>query len=221
MNPRELFDAAEALFLDFDGPIALLMPPPINEEAAATARTAIPDVDLPIEIASTTDHLAVLRWARVNCAPEVLRSVENACTDAEVLAAKTCDESPDAAALLDYAESRRIPVAIVSNNSVVAVSHFLARRDWQTRVATLACRTPETIDSLKPSPRLLLRASQDLDLSPEKALFVGDSTSDIHAARTANTSVLGIAKNRRRESELRAAGADAVFQRGLLGSVLL
>ena len=221
MSPRELFDAAEALFLDFDGPIALLMPPPINEEAAATARQAIPDADVPIEIASTTDHLAVLRWARDNRPAEVLRSVEAACTNAELLAAQSCDESPDAVALLDYAESRQMPVAIVSNNSAAAVGHFLERQEWQNRVTTLACRTPETIGALKPSPRLLLDAAQDLDLSPERALFVGDSVSDVRAAREANTPVLGIAKDKTRESELRAAGADTVVQRGLLGRILL
>jgi phosphoglycolate phosphatase len=143
MSPRELFDAAEALFLDFDGPIAALMPPPKNEEAAAAARRAIREDDLPIEIATTTDHLAVLRWARLNSPKEVLLSVEATCTQVELEAARSCAESPDAAVLLDYAHSRQIPIAIVSNNSADAVRHFLERRGWRDRIATFACRTPQ------------------------------------------------------------------------------
>ncbi|MGH8893428.1 MAG: HAD family hydrolase [Actinomycetes bacterium] len=216
MTPRDLFDAAHALLLDFDGPIAALMPPPENEEAATAARQAIPDQDLPTEIATTSDHLAVLRWARANCAPEVLLGVEAACTNTELLAARSCDESPDAAALFEYAGSRRIPVAIVSNNSIAAVRHFLERRGWEGRITAFACRTPETVDSLKPSPQLLLNAMRVLGIEPADALFVGDSPSDARAGQAAAVTIVGIAKDRFRERQLLEAGARAVVARGCI-----
>lgn len=220
MNPRELFDAAEALFLDFDGPIAALMPPPVNEEAAAAARRATQEVEFPIGIATTADHLAVLRWARANCPDEFFRRVELACTRAELDAAKSCADSPDADALFDYARARRIPIAIVSNNAAEAVRHFLERRGWEDRVTTLACRTPQTVDSLKPSPRLLTSAAEDLGVDATGALFVGDSVSDVHAGAEAGVPVVGIAKNRDRRHKLLEAGAHAIIMRGSLNQIL-
>jgi len=220
VNPRDLFDAAGALFLDFDGPIAALMPPPVNEEAAAVARRAAQTVDLPIEIATTADHLAVLRWVRLNCPDEVLGRVEAACTKVELEAAQSCDESPDAAILFDYAINRGIPLAIVSNNAEAAVRRFLDRRNWGNRITTLACRTSETVDSLKPSPQLLLDASDAVGVPPARALFVGDSVSDVHAGRDAGIPVLGIAKHQRRSNDLLEAGAEAVVERGTVNQIL-
>ena len=220
MKPRELFDAAEALFLDFDGPIAALMPPPKNEEAAAAARRAIHKIDLPIEIATTTDHLGVLGWAMLNCPDEVLVSVEAACTSVELHAARSCDESLDAAALFDYASSRQIPIAIVSNNAADAVRCFLERRGWQDRVTSLACRTTRTIELLKPNPGLLFNAAEALNVNPSSALFVGDSVSDVRAGLQALVPVLGISKDQSRHRELLAAGAHTVVNRGSLSQTL-
>ena len=209
MTPRELLESAGALFLDFDGPLAALMPRPKNAEAADAARAPLRDLELPDEISSTTDHLAVLRYTRANH-PERLLVVEQACTSAETAAALTCSPGHHAQTLLDFAGERDLPVAVVSNNSDRAVRAFMLRHDWDDRVHAYACRTPKSVDFLKPRPDLLFLAADALHLDVSTAVLVGDSVSDVLAARSAGTRCLGLAKDAGRAVKLVDAGASSV-----------
>lgn len=218
MTPRELLESAGALFLDFDGPLAALMPPPRNAEAADAARVPLRDLELPDEIAATTDHLAVLRYTRVNH-PDRLSAVESACTNAETDAARSCAPGYHAEALLEFARDHDLPVAVVSNNSDQAVRTFMRRHGWYHRVHAFACRTSDSVDMLKPRPHLLLVAADALHIDVSTALLVGDSTSDMMAAKAAGARALGLGKNAKRLAELQEAGADgtaALTQASLL-----
>lgn len=206
----DLLSGAQAFLLDFDGPIAALMPSPVNELAAREARRPLMGVDLPLEIESTSDHLAVLRWARLNADDAISLAVEAACTEVEIDAAGKCDPSPTGARLFELASEWGIPIAVVSNNSTVAVRGFLHRVGWLNLVNVLACRTPETVDLIKPSPHLLRLAADALRIPIEDTVFVGDSVSDVTASKAAGCPVLGLAKNESRRVELLASGADVV-----------
>lgn len=209
--PIELLANAEALFLDFDGPVAALMPPPANAEAATAVRDVLLGIELPPEIESTSDHLAILRWVRANCEDGVLLRVEAACTQVELQAAQACSPSVHVAALIEFAQARDLPLAIVSNNSTVAVRRFLLRWHWLDRIEAFACRTPDTIDWLKPSPRLLLLAADVLRVDISKTVFIGDNVSDVVASKAAGAPIIGLAKNEVRAVDLNEAGADAVI----------
>lgn len=204
----DLLSRAQAFLLDFDGPIAALMPTPVNELAAREARRPLSGVDLPLEIESTSDHLAVLRWARLNADDAISLAVEAACTEVEIDAAGKCDPSPTGARLFELAGELRIPIAVVSNNSTLAVHAFLDRVGWLDMVEVLACRTPETVDWIKPSSHLLLVAADALRIPIDDTVFVGDSVSDVIASKAAGCPVLGLAKNERRRVELLEGGAD-------------
>lgn len=204
----DLLSRAQAFLLDFDGPIAALMPPPVNELAAREARRPLMGVDLPLEIESTSDHLAVLRWARLNADDARSLAVEAACTQVEIDAAGRCAPSPTGARLFELASQLEIPIAVVSNNSKLAVRAFLDRVGWLNMVDVLACRTPETVDWIKPSPHLLLLAADALRIPINDTVFVGDSVSDVIASKAAGCPVLGLAKTERRRVELLDGGAD-------------
>lgn len=208
-TPADLLDQTDALLLDFDGPLAALMPPPINARAADAAREAVSGVPLPPEIANTTDHLAVLRYVHKHHA-EFTIAVESACTSAEVEAARRCAPSVHAENLFALIRRRGLPTAIVSNNSEQAVRTFLDRYGWASHVAAFSCRTPEDAARLKPSPFLIKRALDALDLAPSDALFIGDTLSDVQAATEAGVRILALAKHDQRGSELADAGAAAV-----------
>lgn len=208
-TPADLLDQANALLLDFDGPLAALMPPPANARAAAAARAAVPGVPLPPEVANTTDHLAVLRHIHAHHA-ELTTAVEGACTRAEVEAALQCAPSAHAENLFALIRRRGLPAAVVSNNSGRAVRAFLDRHGWTPRVTVFSCRTPDDAARMKPSPFLIEQALHALDLAPSDALFIGDTLSDVQAATEAGVRVLALAKHDQRGSELAEAGATAV-----------
>ncbi|WP_165821310.1 HAD family hydrolase [Nocardioides gansuensis] len=203
-----LLNSAQAVLLDFDGPIAELMPPPVNSEAATAARQILAGIELPYEIETSTDHLAVLRWARIAMTAFSLGSKRHA--PAEVQAAEVCAASVHAAAFMEFGHSRDLPLAIVSNNSSDAVRTALARWHWLDRIAAFACRTPDAIDWMKPSPRLLLLAADVLHVNISRTVFVEDAVSDVVAAKAAGAPLIGLAKSEARANELGEAGADLV-----------
>ncbi|WP_306512582.1 HAD family hydrolase [Janibacter hoylei] len=211
-SPQELLDEASAVLLDFDGPLTALMPSPLNAQAAERARAALRNIDLPEDIAATTDHLAVLRFA-VNHHPDRALTVESACTDAEVQCARLSEPSPEASFLVEQAESREIPLAIVSNNSTSAVRVFLDRFGWTSKFAALSCRESNALDRLKPDPYLVKQALRLLAITPHRAVFVGDSLSDVDAGHAAKVAVIGLAKSPTRATQLEESGADAVIHR--------
>lgn len=213
ITAAKLIADAEALLLDFDGPLARLMPAPVNARAADAAREAVGQLDLPPAIARTTDHLAVLRHI-LEHHPEHVAEVEEACTRAEVAAARTCTPSAHATNLFELISRRRMPAAVVSNNSDQAVSAFLERHGWTRHVAALSCRRPDDVGRLKPDPFLVQRALRSLRVDPGVALFLGDTTSDVRAGAAAGVGVLAFAKDEHLRSELARAGAAAVTSLG-------
>lgn len=209
----DLLRSAEAFLLDFDGPVADLMPPPVNAEAAGRAREAL-DVDaLPQRVATTDDHLAVLRFAAEKH-PQLLVTVERACAQVETEAARSAQPSVHAADLLAFAAQRGVPVALVSNNAEDAVRQFFAVQRWTGRVAAFSCRTAENVTSMKPDPSMLLVACENLGIDPARAVFVGDSVSDVLAGKACGMPVIGLAKHDQRAADLREAGAMAVVRLG-------
>lgn len=204
---------AEALLLDFDGPIAALMPPPVNAHAADTVREAIHDLAVPAEIATSTDHLAILRYALAHRADQT-RLVEAACTRAEIEAARTCAPSVHAATLFSHIQRRGVPAAVVSNNSEAAVRTFLDRYGWTSRVGVFSCRDPHRPDLMKPDPYLIEQAASALEVDLGDALFIGDTLSDIQAGNAAGVAVLALAKHPGRGEQFADAGAAAVMGLG-------
>jgi phosphoglycolate phosphatase len=208
----ELIGNAKAVLLDFDGPITTLMPSPLNARAAHAARGPLDGLELPDEVLTTSDHLAVLRWTFEHAVSR-LAAVEVACTAAEVECARASDPSPEIKWLFTQAAQASIPIAVVSNNSEESVSTFLGRLDWLDRFAALACRTPETTRLLKPHPFLVLAATQMLDVPPHDCVFIGDSASDMQAGRAAGVTTIGLAKTSPRRAALSEAGASALMER--------
>jgi beta-phosphoglucomutase-like phosphatase (HAD superfamily) len=207
---RELLDGASAMLVDFDGPLASLMPPPENARAADAARAVLGGIPLPDDLASTTDHIEVLRWSLEHLPRTLMLKVEAACARLETDAAATCDEGVNCFALLNHARHSTMPVAVVSNNASLAVEAFLQRSGWLQHVDAICARTPSTVDKLKPHPDLLLAAADALGVDVGSAIFFGDSVSDVIAAKRAGCKVVGLYKSPERMLELDAAGADLV-----------
>jgi phosphoglycolate phosphatase-like HAD superfamily hydrolase len=210
-DAAELLAAADAVLLDFDGPVTPLMPSPINAHAANGARTALHQhgITPPDDIATTTDHLAVLRWAGEH-ATSALNDVETACTDAEVTAARTCHPTPGAHKLMAALHRTSTPVVIVSNNAADAIHVYLDRHHLAELVRGVVGRPAGHPDLMKPNTHTVHTALRILDTAPTLAVMIGDSVSDVEVARAAHIRAIGYAKTQRRGDELAAAGTDSI-----------
>ncbi|MFI2490154.1 HAD family hydrolase [Promicromonospora kroppenstedtii] len=207
----QLLNESSVVLLDFDGPVTPLMPAPANMHAADAARQAITahGATPPDDIATTSDHLAVLRWAGVH-APDALADVEAACTSAEVESAHACVPTPGAHALLEALYESEILVVIVSNNGESAIDTYIRRHQLGTRVYDVVGRPPMRPDLMKPDPYIIKLALEATWANTRSTVLIGDSVSDIEVAVTTGIRSIGYAKTPRRGAELREAGADAV-----------
>lgn len=202
--------SARALLLDFDGPVTPLMPAPANLHAADAGRAALAVHGLDAsEIRTTSDHLAVIRWAGAH-APEALPDVEAACHAAEVEAARSCSPTPGAHELLRALDANNVPVVIVTNNAADAARTYLERWDLTRYVRDIVGRPDHRPDLMKPHPHTIDLALQITATEPAATVLIGDSVSDIEVARAVGVRSIGYAKNPRRGAELREARADAI-----------
>ncbi|MEU4387661.1 HAD family hydrolase [Promicromonospora sp. NPDC023805] len=210
-DAAELFAVADAVLLDFDGPVTPLIPAPANLEVANAARVPLlmHDIALDNHIGTTSDHLAVLRWAADN-APQVLADVEAVCDDAETTAAYSAEPTHGTHDLLARCHQRGKPVVIVSNNAEAAIRAYLERWTLTPYVAAVIGRPTGRPDLMKPNTHTVEEALRLLRIEPRRAAFIGDSVSDVEVSLAVGVPCIGYAKTPRRGDELQAAGADAV-----------
>jgi phosphoglycolate phosphatase-like HAD superfamily hydrolase len=89
--------------------------------------------------------------------------------------------------LLDELEDHAIPCALVSNIGRKAVTGLLEKFDLTGRFRSVVTR--DEVVFMKPDGEGILRSLAQLDRAPEGALMVGDSLSDLMAARDAEIPV--------------------------------
>ncbi|GAA6527418.1 HAD family hydrolase [Intrasporangium sp. DVR] len=205
----ELVHAAKAILLDFDGPVTPLMPAPVNALAADAARAALKGVELPADVATTTDHLTVLRWT-ASGAPDRLADVEDACVTAEIAAARISEPTAGALDFLRWCQEQGKPVVMVSNNAAEAITTYLHRFEATSLVRGIVGREPRRPDLLKPHPSLVLAALELAQAEPAQAVLIGDSVTDIEGARATGVPSIGYAKTPARGRDLNEGGADAL-----------
>lgn len=107
--------------------------------------------------------------------------------------------------------------AAESRDVVLASSASRQELDVLTRVldaddAIAATTTASDVDSGKPAPDLLHAALSKLGVTPDDALFVGDAVWDGQAARHAGVRFVGVTCGGTCETDLRDAGAEAVYR---------
>lgn len=211
IDATTILGESAVVLLDFDGPVTLLMPAPMNRETADACRSAMRDSGnvLPEEIATTSNHLAVIRWAGEH-APSALADVEAAAVAAEVAAAHTCIPTQGAHEMLMGLYEVGVPVVIVSNNAADAIDVYLHKHDMAQYVHTVIGRPAGRPDLMKPDPHSVLRALEAVNADASSAVMIGDSVSDIEVALKTGVRTIGYAKTPIRGEELRHAHADAI-----------
>jgi phosphoglycolate phosphatase len=63
----------------------------------------------------------------------------------------------------------------------------------------------------KPDPDMILQILEELDLSPDRAIMVGDTTFDVEMANAAGVRAVGVTCGAHASDELALAGADLIL----------
>lgn len=207
MIAASLLARAEAVLIDFDGPLAHVFSAYPAVRMAAELRTLAARAGIPVGGPPTSgDPLDVLR----HCPPENALSLDAELTSRERHAGALARPTAGAGDLLRDLNARGVAVAVVTNNSEDGVRAHLVSRGLAGLVAAVHARVPGRPDLMKPSPHLLLAAVADLGVAAADALMIGDSVTDVEAARAAGVPCLGHANKPGKREALTAAGADAV-----------
>ena len=116
---------------------------------------------------------------------------------------------PGVASCLSTLAARGIQAGVVTSNARSVVRSILRREALAGEFAVVVAR--EDVRALKPSPEGVVRACDELAVAPRQCSFVGDSVSDVEAARAAGVVAFGVRGGTSTDEELTAAGAVAVL----------
>lgn len=201
---------AGSLLLDFDGPVCLIFAgyPAPRVAAGLVALLDVEGVAMPPKIRSVGDPLAVLRWVGETCPHDLTAAVEEALCAAELHAVRLAEPTPFGREVILNAHSRGVPVAVVSNNSAIAIEAYLRAHDLAAYVMPIVGRVYADPRRMKPDPGPVLAAVRALGAEPSSCALVGDSPSDIEAAHAAGVAAIGYANKAWKISAL--AEADIV-----------
>ena len=116
--------------------------------------------------------------------------------------------TPGAVAVLRRLPALGLPTGIVSSNAAPVVAAVLERERVSSAFGAIVGR--DDVARLKPAPEGLLKCCAALGVRPGRCIYVGDSVSDIKAARAAGMTGFGVVGGMASADELVAAGAEAV-----------
>jgi phosphoglycolate phosphatase len=209
---RRILANTEALLLDFDGPICSVFagfPASIVADQLRQILTESSQVELPPRVAASGDPFDVLSYA-ATLGTDVARYVEAAFRAHELEAISTATPTPAAHDLIIKWNKSNRPLAIVSNNSIVAIETYLKIYRLKQFVEYISARSSSDVALLKPNPYLIDRAVTVLGVAATEVAFIGDSKTDIKAAKAANVKIIGYANKPWKYNQFAALQADAL-----------
>jgi phosphoglycolate phosphatase len=145
---------------------------------------------LPDEIVNTPDPIEIFCYS-ATISDEMSARVEAEMTDLEVAAIATADPTPYVHEVIASARESGRTIGVVSNNSTRAVTAYLDHHGLIGGIALIVARTSHDPALLKPSPHLIDKAVRGLNADPAATALVGDSLTDIEAARSAGIASIG------------------------------
>lgn len=206
--PQLLVERRHVL-LDFDGPVCAVFGGVSNHEVASALRSILGPQSSDA-VADTPDPFTVLAHAAEHV-PGQLAAVEAELQRLEVQAVQVAPPTPSAHEVIRRLTSERWRIAIVSNNSAVAVSTYLDAHGLTDVIRHVSARKGAEVSRMKPHAALLHDAMLELDVPPAECVLIGDSTTDVQAAHNAGTAAIGYANKPGKRERLETAGAHAVI----------
>jgi HAD superfamily hydrolase (TIGR01509 family) len=207
----DVLGRAAHLLLDFDGPICSLFAGTPTAPVAGRIRDVLVrhDIRMPQVIENTSDWFEILAFA-ASAGHEVGARAEAELTRVECRAAAAAVPTAHLPDVLAACRESARSVAVVSNNSEQAVRWYLAEHGLDAVITVVAARSGNVPERLKPSPHFVEAAAAQLSAKPSDCALVGDSASDMRAARAAGSPGIGYARTPGEHGYLAAAGAATV-----------
>jgi HAD superfamily hydrolase (TIGR01549 family) len=116
---------------------------------------------------------------------------------------------PDARPCLEALKRSKFRLALVSNGSKARVEGELGKFGLEVFFESVLCG--EKKEELKPSPAMLERTLDVLDITLENAVYIGDAPADVQAARNARVTSIAIARSQILAERLRRENPDYLF----------
>jgi phosphoglycolate phosphatase-like HAD superfamily hydrolase len=140
---------------------------------------------------------------------DLVVELEEWLTRRELTAVATAMPTPYADPLIRTWLSYGVRFAITTNNAAAAAMAYVESRQLTDCFPYVYGRTPN-LDLMKPNPYCLGQAIKAMEAVPSATLMIGDTPTDLKAARLAGVSFLGYARNDDKERLLREAGAKVI-----------
>lgn len=218
-HPRELqtlFASAKCVLFDFDGPICDLFSAHSAIEVAQVLSNQLSIYGVAPALmkdpALKRDPLAMLQAvSSAGWDASLVECMERRLTAEEVRAAADARPTLDADKLVRRLHDAGYVLAVTSNNSAEAASHYLARRRTAGCFGEHVHGRVSDLKLLKPNPDCLRRALESTGMAAADALMIGDSLSDRQAAQRLGVPFIGYAKNDRKRMAL-GAGASVIVR---------
>ncbi|WP_372343794.1 HAD family hydrolase [Streptomyces sp. KL116D] len=230
-SDRELTELAElvrdsgCVLLDFDGPICRLFAGRSAEVIALEQEQWLKDQGLGEVLKAEErergdsqsfldppDPLARLaRVAHERPKSDLVIAMEKRHAAQELSAVPTAWPTPYADVVIPTWAARGARLAIATNNSPQAARRYVDERRLSRYFEPHIYGRTADLGLLKPHPHCLNRAITAIGAAPRRTLMVGDTVTDLAAARAAGVRFLGFAYNKRAVRALRDAGAEQVI----------
>lgn len=155
-------------------------------------------------------HRALTNDINGHAEPELLIRQANLLFQ-EYYAAHLCDHTqlcPGANDILAWLQANKMPLACITNKPTVATHDLLRHLDIHAYFGTVLGGDDA---AKKPAPDLLQLAAQHLGVPITTCLMVGDSSTDVAAARNAGCLVVAVSYGYNHGHDIREAEPDAVI----------
>lgn len=211
----DVIETTRVILLDFDGPVCSVFAERTWEDTAdrLLQEVKLSRMDALFDALSTSSQDDPLNMLKnmMNLPGDVHRRIEQIIQNAEMRAVESAIPTPGIDQFLSACKGHGLPVVIVTNNSVGAVTRYLDRCGVQGFITAVFARDLDDPSLMKPNPHLVRRAIEYSGLPAGQCTLVGDSTTDITAARSARARSIGYANKPGKLARLTAAGADATI----------
>ncbi|MFC7990714.1 HAD family hydrolase [Streptomyces pilosus] len=214
---RDLIEGARVVLWDFDGPICRLFAGHSAERVANDLASWLEGRGLhgllsEAERDLLDPHVVLRAVDRRHPGSDLVAELEERLTQEELKATASAMPTPYADPLIRTWTAVGARLAVTTNNSPRVAREYLASRGLVRCFAPHLYGRTQRLDHLKPDPHCIHRALNATGAAPATALMIGDTPSDLFAARAAGVPFLGYARNDHKRKLLRDAGAAVVVE---------